>query len=251
MKTARVILLFPLALFRLIAVFLISFYVGSIGWLWLQFFGFSKKLQNWSQKTWGKSILLICGIRTQKNSIPTTEKFILMPNHRSYIDIFVAAAFTPAAFVGKAELKKWPLLKLGAKLTHSIFVSRSELQSLVSTMHKIKERVNSGIPVLLFPEGTTSKGPLTRTFKKGSFKIAADTKIPVIPMAIHYPDEKDAWIDNDTFLGHFFRQMSKPISKVYLKYGSISINDEHTILQKEVKSKIDSMLEELVKKSSG
>ena len=249
MKTARIILLFPLALFRLIAVFMISMYVTFAGWCWLKFFGFSRQLQNRVQKSWGKSILFVCGIKIERNDLPETNHFILMPNHRSYVDIFIVAALTPSAFVGKAELKKWPFLKLGAKLTNSIFVSRADLQSRVSTLHKIKESVNQKIPVALFPEGTTSKGPLTKSFKNGSFKIAGDTNIPVIPMAIHFPDEKDAWIDDDTFVGHFFRQMSKPVTKVYVKYGVPLSNEDYKILQQETKTLINSMLEELEKQA--
>ena len=151
-------------------IIIISLYVGLIGWLWLKIYGFSRRLQNWSMQTWGKSILFVCGIKTSKNKIPEDQHFILMPNHRSYIDIFILAAYTPAALIGKAELKKWPFLKLGAMLTNSIFVARSELQSLISTMNKIKSSVEKKIPVALFPEGTTYKGPLTKAFKNGSFK---------------------------------------------------------------------------------
>ena len=168
-----------------------------------------------------------------------------MPNHRSYIDIFIVAGLTPAAMVGKAELKKWPFGKLGAKVTNSILVDRSEIKSKLITMHKIKESVNQNIPVALFPEGTTYKGPLTKPFKNGSFKIAADTGIQVIPMAICYKDKNDAWVGNDTFLGHFFRQMGKPISKVYIRYGSPVNNADYKILQEKVKSQIDKMLGDL------
>ena len=84
-----------------------------------------------------------------------------MPNHRSYIDIFIVTALTPAAMVGKAELKKWPLGNLGVKLTGSILVDRSEIKSLIHTMNRIKETIHQGIPVILFPEGTTYIGPLT------------------------------------------------------------------------------------------
>jgi 1-acyl-sn-glycerol-3-phosphate acyltransferase len=250
MKTARIIFLFPLAFLRLILILLISGYVVVVGTIWLKLKGFSMPLQNWAMRTWGKSILFVCGIKVDKNKLPENSHFILMPNHRSYIDIFIVAAFTPAAFVAKAELKNWPFLKTGAKITNTIFVSRAELKSLVATMKKIKKSVSNNIPVALFPEGTTSKGPLTKPFKKGSFKIAADTKIPVIPMAIHFPDEKDAWIDDDTFTGHFFRQMSKPVTKVFVKYGAPLKNEDYKVLQNETKESIDSMLEDLVANSS-
>ncbi len=246
MKTARIILLFPLAFLRLLFILFASAYVVIVGLVWLKFFGFSRKLQNRTMRTWGKSILFVCGIKVNINKIPTHSHFILMPNHRSYLDIFIVSAVTPAAFVAKAELKKWPLLKAGAKITNTIFVARSELQSLLSAMNKIKESVNRGIPVALFPEGTSYKGPLTKPFKNGSFKIAADSGIPVIPMAIHFDDENDAWVDDDTFVGHFFRQMSKPVTRVTIRYGNPLINADYKILQKETREQIDRMLHEII-----
>ncbi len=242
------IFFFPLALTRLLLVLLISFCVSIAGWVWLQLFGFSRDLQQRVQQIWGKSILFVCGIHPVRNEVPATGHFILMPNHRSYIDVFIVAAFTPAAFVGKAELRRWPLLKLGARLTNSIFVSRSELKSLLNTMHQIKNSVNKNIPVALFPEGTTCKGPLTKPFKNGSFKIAADTRIPVIPIAIHYPDSNDAWVGKDTFLGHFFRQLSKPAIRVKLLYGPPLTNPDYKTLQQETRETIDSMLKSLQEK---
>lgn len=246
MKSFRIFLFSPLALFRLLFTLVISALVVIIGWIWLKIFGFSRKLQNWAMRTWGISILFVCGIRINKNQIPGNSHFILMPNHRSYLDIFIVAALTPAAFVAKAELKRWPFLKTGAKLTNTIFVSRSELQSLLSTMNKIKESVNRGIPVALFPEGTSYKGPLTKPFKNGSFKIAADSGIPVIPMAIHFKDENDAWVDDDTFVGHFFRQMGKPVTHVTIRYGKPLGNNNYKILQQETRQQIDEMLKEII-----
>ena len=246
MKTVRIIFLFPLALFRLLFILAVSAYVVIVGLVWMKLSGFSRKLQNWSMRTWGKSILFVCGIKMNHNEIPTQVNFILMPNHRSYLDIFIVSADTPAAFVAKSELKKWPLLKGGAKITNTIFVSRSEMQSLIATMKKIEDSVNRGIPVALFPEGTSFKGPLTKPFKNGSFKIAADSGIPVIPMAIHFEDQNDAWVDDDTFLGHFFRQMSKPVTRVTIRYGNPLNNNDYKILQKETREQSDRMLQEII-----
>mgnify|MGYP000985085747 CR=1 FL=1 len=111
---------------------------------------------------------------------------------------------------------------------------------------KIKESVNQGIPVILFPEGGTFKGPLTKPFKKGSFQIACDANIPVIPMAIQYKDEDDAWVGNDLLLTHFFRQMGKPITKVHIKYGTSISGSDYKQIQSETKEQIDSMLAEII-----
>ena len=169
-----------------------------------------------------------------------------MPNHRSYIDIFIVAALTPAAMVGKEEIKKWPFGKLGIKVTNSILVNRSEIKSLIKTMNRIKKSVNQGIPVILFPEGGTYKGPLTNPFKKGSFQIAADANIPVIPMAIHYKDEDDAWVGNDNLLSHFFKQMGKLVTKVYINYGTPVSGSDYKLIQNETRKQIDSMLTRII-----
>lgn len=246
MKILRIIFLFPLALIRLLFVFFISGYVVTIGYIWMKFFGFSKRLQQWVMRTWGKSIVFFLGIKIDRNEIPKNRNFILMPNHRSYIDIFIVAALTPAAMVGKAELKKWPFAKSGVKLTNLILVDRSEIKSLLKTMNEIEISVNKGIPVALFPEGSTFKGPLTKPFKNGSFKIAADTHIPVIPMAIHFKDEEDAWVGNDTFLAHFFRQMGKPITRVFIQYGTPVSGSDYKQIQHQTREQIDTMLQQII-----
>ncbi len=245
MKLLQNIILFPLALIRLIIVVFMTIYVTIGGWFWLKFFGFSRHLQNWIMFTWGKTIMLACGIKISRNEIPKNNNFILMPNHRSYLDIFIVAGLTPAAFVGKAEIGKWPFGALAARITNSILVDRKDPRSLINTMNKIKESLTQGIPVILFPEGTTYKGPLTKGFKKGSFKIAADTGIPVIPMAIDYEDIEDAWVGKDTFIGHFFRQMGKLNTKVNIRYGEPIYDINYKCLQEKTRNNIDSMLEEI------
>lgn len=251
MKTLRIVIFSPLALFRLIMILVVSGYVVAVGWIWLKLFGFSLKLQQWVLRNWGKGLLFFLGIRVNVNKPPVDGNFILMPNHRSYLDIFIVARYTPSAMVAKAEIKKWPFGKTGPEITNAILVDRSEIKSMISTMNKIKSSVKQGIPVTLFPEGTTFKGPRTKPFKNGSFKIAADTGIPIVPLAIHYLDENDAWVDDDTFVGHVFRQMGKPITRVWLRYGEPITGTDYTYLKEETKKRIEGMLNEITTELNG
>lgn len=242
MKLLRIIIFAPLAFLRLLIVVLITAYVTIVGWFWYRLKGFNRKLQQWVIGTWGRACIWVCGIKIDKNKLPQIGNFILMPNHRSYIDIFLVAGLSPAAMVGKAEIAKWPFGALGARITNSILVDRKDPKSLLNTMKRIKDSVSAGMPVILFPEGTTYKGPLTKNFKNGSFKIAADGNISVIPMAINYADVEDAWVGDDTFVGHFFRQMGKPVTKVYVRYGQPIFEPDYKFLQQKVKTQIDAML---------
>ena len=245
MKTLKWFLFYPLAFVRLLLVLIGTACVAFTGWVWLQFFGFSRRLQNWVLKTWGTIIVVVCGIKIHRNELPSSDNFILMPNHRSYLDIFIFSSLTPASFVGKAELRKWPFGKVATKITNLILVDRNNVRSLISTMGKIKNSVSQGIPVTIFPEGTTYYGPLTKNFKTGSFKIATETAIPIIPVAIDYKDKNDAWVGDDTFVPHFFRQMGKPVTHVTIRYGEVLIDSDHEKLRNVTKEKIDNMLSKI------
>jgi 1-acyl-sn-glycerol-3-phosphate acyltransferase len=201
-------------------------------------------------RNWGTCILWAMGVKAEIKRQPEPDQFILMPNHRSYIDIPLVVKYNQGTLIGKAELRKWPMAKSAIKITNPILVNRSELKSLVKTMKKIKESVDKKIPVILFPEGTTYAGPLTKPFKNGSFKIAADAQIPIIPVAIHYPDPDDAWVDDDTFFGHFLRQMGKPRTHVVMHYGIPIINSDYSILKTQTKEQIEQMLGEIIKQKN-
>jgi 1-acyl-sn-glycerol-3-phosphate acyltransferase len=51
-----------------------------------------------------------------------------------------------------------------------------EIKSVVKTLNKIKTCVDQGLPVILFPDGATYIGRLTKPFKNGSFRITVDAK---------------------------------------------------------------------------
>lgn len=250
MKILKLFLYYPLAFVRLFLVLIGTAIVAFTGWVWLQFFGFSRRLQYWVLKTWGTIIVVVCGIKIHRNKLPENDNFILMPNHRSYLDIFIFSSLTPASFIGKAELRKWPFGKVATKIANLILVDRNNVRSLIKTMDEIKCSVSNGIPVAIFPEGTTYKGPSTKTFKTGSFKIAVETEIPVIPAAIEYRDKNDAWVGDDTFIPHFFRQMGKPFTHVTIQFGEPLNDSDYENLRMTTKEKIDSMLVEAQNSSS-
>lgn len=168
-----------------------------------------------------------------------------MPNHRSYLDIFIVSGLTPSAPVAKVEMKKWPFMAAALKTTNAIIVDRKDPRSLVNTMKQIKNSVEKGIPVNLFPEATTYVGPLTKPFKPGSFKIAADAGIPIIPMAIDFRDKNDAWVGDDKFVPHFIRQMGKPITHVTVRYGEALVDSDQEKLRNTTREQIDKMLSEI------
>jgi 1-acyl-sn-glycerol-3-phosphate acyltransferase len=246
MKTVRAIIFFPLALARLFLIVFFTFSLMLIGLRKLKKNGFSRELQIWAMHTWGTWILWAMGVKVEIKRQPEPANQIIMPNHRSYIDVPLIVKYNQGTLIGKVEVEKWPMAKAAIRITNPIMVDRSDLQSKVETMKKIKESIGNQVPVILFPEGTTYQGPLTKPFTNGSFKIAADVGIPVIPVAIHYIDPKDAWIGNDTFIGHFLRQMGKPQTKVIVHYGTPVVSSDYQTLKEQTKQQIEEMLKEII-----
>jgi 1-acyl-sn-glycerol-3-phosphate acyltransferase len=239
------ILLFPLALVRFVLLLIVSFFFMISVMIEDKISGKTKKFNLWSMRNWGKTLLLILAIRVKKNLINFPDKFILMPNHRSYIDIFLMAAYSPSVFVAKEELKTWPLLGPAVKAGRLILVKRDDMKSLLGTMNKIKQSIANNISVTVFPEGTTAIGPELKPFKSGTFKIAAELNIPVIPCAISYRDPNSAWVGNDNFLGHFFRQFWKPFTTAEIRFAEPFVNPDFQIMKEITRMEIESMLGEM------
>ncbi|MCF8359000.1 MAG: 1-acyl-sn-glycerol-3-phosphate acyltransferase [Prolixibacteraceae bacterium] len=242
MKIFGPILLSSLTLLRFILLMLstIIFMLLSIAENWICSGKIPYKFR--SQRLWGKTCLFLLGFVVKKNKMPVLPTYMFMANHRSYIDIFLVAAYSRSAFVAKAELLKWPVLGLAFKSVKAIMVNRDDLRSQLGTLKKIQQSVENGISISIFPEGTTSEGPGTIAFKNGSFKIAAELGIPVIPCAIAYNDRKHAWVGNDTFIPHFFRQMWKPFSTVHIRFDQPLKEAGFSTLKKKCHESINKML---------
>ncbi len=85
----------------------------------------------------------------------------------------------------------------------------------VGVLAAIKKRLESGISVVVFPEGTTNDGLTIRDFKSTFFKAPIDSKVPILPLSILYshidwmpvtPGTVDAvaWHSDMQFVPHFW-----------------------------------------------
>ena len=171
-------------------------------------------------RQWARLSLRWCGIQVEVRGTPPQKGVLLVANHRSYIDAPALLQDTDCSFLAKAELKRWPLLGFAARMGHVLFVSRDDKQSRRAARQAIKQRLQEGFSIMVFPEGTTFAGPGILPFKMGMFKTATEADIPVCPVAIDYRYRHHAWVGEDTFLGHFLRTFSEKTIQVTVHYGS-------------------------------
>ena len=156
---------------------------------------------------------------------------LLVCNHRSYFDPFIIFKDVHSLPVGKAEVKKWPIIGTAAQVSGAIFVDRKNTESRKLTRKSITETIQKGYFVINYPEGTTHTQAQTIPFKKGMFEDAANENIKVYPIALEYQDDRMAFVADDTFVPHFYKAFGAPKTKIKVSYGSsiISKNAEEII----------------------
>lgn len=167
---------------------------------------------------------------------------LIVSNHRSYFDAMVILKNLLASPVGKKEVESWPLIGSVTKTTGVIFVNREEKSSRTQTLKEVRLVLENGFSIFIAPEGTTHIKPTTIDFRPGTFILAAELGVPVLPVAIDYKNLDDAWIGDDTFIPHFLKCFSKWRTEIKVSYLEPIISDNVEELISLSKSQIDQEL---------
>lgn len=222
-----------LVIFRLVAIILYTSCALSVLFLTIFFKGNSHELGQKYGKLWGRVVSKILGLKIQVEGKIPEGACLIMPNHRSYSDIMLIYGHTACAFVAMAEARSWPLVGIAAETVGTIFVDRKSPNSRKETLVEMKKRLLAGYSIVLFPEGGTFGGPLTKEFKIGSFSLAAENHIPIVPTAIEYKYTTDAWVDNISMIGHFIQTFGRWQTAATIRFGeAIDGNEAHVLLAK-------------------
>ncbi|HKU70438.1 MAG TPA: AMP-binding protein [Burkholderiales bacterium] len=111
---------------------------------------------------------------------------LLAVNHASYLDgvLVVAALKDPIAFVAKRELLDHWVPRIFLKRIGAEFVERHDAQRSVEDAGRFTTSAQGGKSLIVFPEGTFRRMPGLLPFRMGAFVIAANSKIPVVPVTV-------------------------------------------------------------------
>ncbi len=123
---------------------------------------------------------------TGLENIPENESCVYIANHQGNLDVvsMLAAFPKPLGFISKKELKNIPILSTWMKVLYCIFINRSSPKQSYQAIQEGAENVKNGHSMLIFPEGTRSRGGPVKEFKKGSFKLAFLAECPIIPVSM-------------------------------------------------------------------
>jgi 1-acyl-sn-glycerol-3-phosphate acyltransferase len=107
-------------------------------------------------------------------------------NHASSLDILAVLARLPVdvKIIYKKSLSYVPLLGWSIALAGHIPIDRSNPFRARRSLDEAARRIRGGTSVLVFPEGTRSPDGVVRHFKRGSFSLAIEAGVPVVPVSI-------------------------------------------------------------------
>jgi len=114
------------------------------------------------------------------------ERGAVISNHLSYVDIVIFAALHPCVFVSKAEIENWPVIGWMTTMSGTVFVRRGHGGSAIKASSGMQAAADAGLPVVFFPEGTTTNGETMLKFHSGVLAQAMGAKQPVTAAYLKY-----------------------------------------------------------------
>jgi 1-acyl-sn-glycerol-3-phosphate acyltransferase len=140
-------------------------------------------------KNWARSLVALSGSKVKvigEENIPAEGSVVFVSNHQGNFDIPILLGHIkkPKAFIAKVELENMPMISTWMKHMKCVFMDRSDVRQSLRTISEAAGYIKEGYSMVIFPEGTRSKGMQMGEFKQGSFKLALKAKAPIVPVTI-------------------------------------------------------------------
>lgn len=148
-------------------------------------------------------LLNILNIRVEQSGTPPPgwERTLVVANHVSWLDPLIMLSCYPMSFIGKAEIRRWPVIGRMAANAKVVFIKRGSHEDALIINNIIKEKLSEGGTVAFFPEAYTSDGRGLLPFKTALFQAALDADGAVVPLALRYYDGNGRRTTQPAFVG--------------------------------------------------
>jgi 1-acyl-sn-glycerol-3-phosphate acyltransferase len=199
----------------------------------------------WGQSC-GRLLMAALGVRYSFEGHPPSRG-LLVSNHLSYLDILIYGTILPCFFVSKAEIGSWPYFGRMARAGGTLFVDRASRASAESVSEQIAERLQGTVPVLFFPEGTSTDGSQLLRFRSRLFTPAIDAGEPVTAAAVRYviedgtPERELCWFGNEPFLPHLWKALGTPGFSAEVTFGEPHIYPDRRTAADRTHDEIEAM----------
>ena len=197
----------------------------------------------------------VFNIEVQVHGVIPREPALWVSNHISWLDVAVLGSGARIFFLAKAEIEKWPILGNLAKGGGTLFIKRGSGDS-IRIREQITEFLKQDIPVLFFPEATTTDGTRVKKVHGRLLGAAIEAQRPVQICVICYVNQNGEldmvapFIGEMTFAEHVQRVLEMPKVTAHLMTLPTVAVTGHTVetLTREVEQQMRAGLLELQRK---
>ena len=199
----------------------------------------------WFHST-ARMVIASLGIHARIEGRPPTHGLVVA-NHLSYLDIAILSAAMPCFFIAKAEIGGWPFFGEAARSGGTIFLDRASLSSANAVATLITERFKLPIPVLLFPEGTSTDGSQVLRFHSRLIDSATSAGAPITAAAIRYvlqdgtPERELCWFGDALFLTHLWKALGTARLFAEVRFGEPRIYSDRRVAADATHDEIEAM----------
>jgi 1-acyl-sn-glycerol-3-phosphate acyltransferase len=179
---------------------------------------------------WCRRIISVMGIEvTVTGELPMLGAVV--SNHLSYLDILLYSATRPFIMVAKTEIKGWPLLGRLTAQAGTVYVDRNGGPPTYPAVNRaMAEAYHRGLPVLFFPEGTTTNGEGVLRFRRGLFHSVLNNGVELRTAALRFSISGDnggatiaddvCWWGDAYFAPHIFRCLGLKGLSAHIEFDS-------------------------------
>lgn len=185
-------------------------------------------------RLWGRASSAIIGMKLGTTGAAPRPPFLLVANHLSYVDIVALAASCECVFVAKKEVAAWPVVGGLCRAMETIFVDRRSRRDIPRALSLIEAALHEGAGVVIFAEGTSTRGAGVLPFKSPLLEAASRLGLPVHYASLSYrtpcgespADVSVCWWGDMTFPAHFFELLKLRSFEAALDFGEEPIRED-------------------------
>lgn len=183
----------------------------------------------------------------------------VVSNHLSYLDILLYSSVQPFVMVAKTEVRGWPLLGWLTAQAGTVYVQRGGGPKTYPGVNAaMAEAYRSGLPVMFFPEGTTTDGAGVLPFRRGLFHSVLDNGVSLRTAALCYTldsyrvnggatvGEDVCWWGEMGFTSHLFGLLGLRGLSVKARFGDeVQERADRFVLSETAQARVAGMYTEL------